>query len=469
MVLGQVLERFLEASPICVMQRAIMENVFAPAKLDAVFRTAAVEQYERELLFSTLVDLTSLVVCRVKPSVHAAYVEMRERVPVSLKALYEKLSHVEGTTARALVQHTADAVRTLIDQLRGGCRPLLPGYRPLILDGNHLGGTDHRLKVLRNTAAGALPGHSLVLLDPQRMLVEDVFPCEDGHAQERSLLDQVLPSLRARDLLIDDRNFCTAGFLCALARRKVRFITRQHGRTPYRLVGKQRYIGRCPTGRVYEQAAVLTDPETRRELSVRRITIKLKKPTRDGDSEIHLFANLPASKVNAVKVAKLYQKRWRLETAFQELTTHLRCELNTLGYPRAALFAFSVALCCYNLLAALKGALRSAHGERVMEENVSNFFLTEEISSVYRGMMIALPAPEWKVFQTMTPQQLAKQLLSWADRVDLGNYRKHSRGPKKPRPERPNAKFQHVATAKLLAEQRLKAQRPSPLAAGASP
>ena len=68
----------------------------------------------------------------------------------------------------------------------------LPGYRVKILDGNHLAGTEHRLKELRTIGAGALPGKALVVLDPQAMLVTDVFPCEDGHAQERSLLDSVL-------------------------------------------------------------------------------------------------------------------------------------------------------------------------------------------------------------------------------------------------------------------------------------
>ncbi len=46
------------------MHRALMENIFAPEKLDEVFHQAAEKQYERELLFSTLVDLTSQVVCR---------------------------------------------------------------------------------------------------------------------------------------------------------------------------------------------------------------------------------------------------------------------------------------------------------------------------------------------------------------------------------------------------------------------
>ena len=40
-----------------------------------------------------------------------------------------------------------------------------------------------------------------------------VFPCEDGHAQERSLLIEVLPTVVAGDMLIMDRNFCVRDFL----------------------------------------------------------------------------------------------------------------------------------------------------------------------------------------------------------------------------------------------------------------
>lgn len=465
MVLGTIFERFLEQSPICVMQRAVMENIFSPDKLNAVFGAAAEAQYERELLFSTLVDVTSLVVCRITPSIHAAYVRLRDRIPVSVKALYDKLSGVELSTSRALVQHSAKEAGGLIERLKGCRGALLPGYRVRILDGNHLSGSEHRLGVLRTTAAGALPGQSLALLDPQRMIIEDVILCEDGHAQERSLLDQVLPIIAPGDLIIDDRNFCTISFLFGIAERKARFITRQHGRMPWRALGAKRCIGKCATGRVSEQAVILT--ERGRELQVRRITVVLKKPTRDGDTEIHLLTNLPASKVKAVRVATLYLKRWTLETAFQELTVHLRCELNTLGYPKAALFAFCVAVACYNLLATVKGALRGAHGEETVEKKLSNFYLTEEISAVYRGMMIALPPKQWGAFQTMSQGELSKTLRRWAGCIDLGNYRKHVRGPKKPRPKRPNAKFHHVATKKLLDEARSTKKRK--LKARASP
>lgn len=468
MILGPIFERFLEQSPICVMQRAVLENVFAPAKLDRIFHTAAVAQYERELLFSTLVEVTSLVVCRIAPSVHAAYGRLRDRIPVSVKALYDKLSHVELSTSRALVQHTAHEVGGLVERLKGCRPPLLPGFRVRILDGNHLSGSEHRLGVLRGTAAGALPGQGLVLLDPQRMIIEDVILCEDGHAQERSLLHQVVPLLQSRDLLIDDRNFCTAAFLWAIVRRRARFITRQHGRMPWQARGRQRYVGTCPTGRVYEQTAVVVDPETGRECRLRRITVKLNQPTRDGDTVIHLLTNLPG-KVTPLRVATLYLKRWTLETAFQELTVHLRCELNTLGYPKAALFAFCVALACYNLLAAVKGALRGVHGEVKVAKTLSNFYLTEEVSSVYRGMMIALPPEEWAQFQTLSPARLASTLRRWAGRIDLGQYRKHPRGPKKPRPKRPNAQFRHVSTKKLLDAKHLPKKRKRLVVRKASP
>ena len=127
----------------------------------------------------------------------------------------------------------------------------------------------------------------------------------------------------------------------------------------------------------------------RKETLSPRITVKLNTPTRNGDAEIHLLTNLPASRVSGLKVAALYRKRWTLEQAFYELTMYLRCELNTLGYPKAALFAFAVAVCSYNLLAAVKGALRGVHGEEKTETEVSNFFLTIEVKNVHAGMMMA--------------------------------------------------------------------------------
>jgi hypothetical protein len=458
MVFNGLFQRFIEASPACVMHRALMENIFAPEKLNAVFQQAAKIQYQRELLFSTVVELTCQVVCRLSKSTRMAYLAQRERITVSLQAIYDKLGHIELGTSEALVRYTSRQASDLIDRCQGVRPPLLNGYRTRILDGNHLGKTNHRLRVLRDTAAGPLPGQSLVLLDPSRMVIDEVVLCEDGHAQERSLLDRVVLLLERRDLLIADRNFCTLAFLFAILARKACLIIRQHGSMPWKSLGKAKYVGRGETGRVYEELIELRDPATGRTTQMRRITIRLKSPTRDGDTEIHLLTNLPAQ-VTALKVAELYRQRWTLEQAFNELTTHLRCELNTLGYPKAALFAFSVAVCSYNVLAALKGALRGVHGEQTMEQEVSNYYLTNEIQSVYGGMMVALQPTKWKSFQTLSPAELAKQLLRWARAADLNCYPKQVRGPKPPKRKLPTARSQHVATSRLLEKQRLRTQR----------
>ena len=80
---------------------------------------------------------------------------------------------------------------------------------------------------------------------------------------------------------------------------------------------------------------------------------------------------------------------------FQTLTEALSCEINTLAYPRAALFGFCVALVAYNVLAMVRAALRSEHGREAVEAKVSNYHLANEVATTYEGMMIAMPPSEW--------------------------------------------------------------------------
>ena len=147
----------------------------------------------------------------------------------------------------------------------------------------------------------------------------------------------------------------------------------------------------------------------------------------------------------------MYRRRWTIETAFQELEATLHGEVNTLGYPKAALFAFCVALVAYNVLSTIKAALRSVHGEEKVAEEVSGYYVADEIQMTHRGMMIAIPEDEWVVFHDLPPVELAEVLVSLARSVSLPKLRKHPRGPKKPKPKKQSgAKIKHVATAKIL-------------------
>jgi IS4 transposase len=454
MVLDTIFDRFAEQSPVTVMARAALEHALNPGAIDALFERAADRQYTRTLLSSTVVDLMATVVCNVRPAIHAAFQAHAETIGVSLRAVYDKIDRTEPGVSAELVRHTARTLTPVITAMGGGRPAWLPGYPVKILDGNHLAGTEHRLKELRTIGAGALPGHALVVLDPQAMLVTDVFPCEDGHARERSLLDQVLETIRSGEVWIADRNFCTTGFLFGIARRGGSFVIRQHQVTLHiEWTGERRPCGRSETGAVFEQEMRLSDGEGG-TMTVRRVTVELDKPTRDGETEIHILTNLPAEAAGALAIAELYRRRWTVESAFGELATCLNGEVNTLGYPKAALFAFCVALVSYNILSVVKGALRSVHGAEAVEE-VSGYYLADEIAGTHRGMMIAIPEDEWVVFAGLRASAMGQVLRELAAKVRLSTLRKHRRGPKRPQPQRASgAKVIHVSTAKLLAERK---------------
>ncbi len=79
-----------------------MEHIFNSEGINQI-QPYSKRQYEQKLLFSTQIDLISLVVCGMYPSVHAAYQKKAVSVNVSATALYNKLQRVELSVSRALV------------------------------------------------------------------------------------------------------------------------------------------------------------------------------------------------------------------------------------------------------------------------------------------------------------------------------------------------------------------------------
>lgn len=448
----KMFESFLDQRPICVMARATLERLLDEGRINDLFARVADRQYTRDLLFSDLVGLLSEVVFGWQPSVHAAYQSKIEEISVSTTALYNKLDRVETAVSAELVRDSFRQAEPVIRALRASHSQWLGGYHVKVLDGNHLSATEHRIEELRSTWAAPLPGKALVVLDQQRMLIRDVFLTEDGHAQERSLLEDVLETVARNDLWVADRNFCTQPFLCGIAARGGFYLIRQHSQLQGRLIGRRKRVGTTKTGVVYEQKMLIRDPETGNDVAVRRITVELFEETVDGETEIHLLSNIPAVRAKGTELADLYRKRWTIEGAFLEITTTLTCEIKTLAYPKAALFAFCLALLAYNAVSVIKAALRRVHGGERINEEVSGYYLSLEISQTYDGMMVALPEPNWRVFGAMSVQVFAAFLRDAASRVRLSKYKKHTRGPKKPPPKKSKYKNGgHVSTAKLLA------------------
>ena len=359
---------------------------------------------------------------------------------------------------RALVSGSAARLTPVIEAMSPAPLMSVPGYRVRILDGNHLAASEKRLKPLRGFRGAALPGQSLVVYDPDRDVVLDIIPCEDGHTQERALMQPLLATARPGDLWMGDRNFCTRPILCGWDQQGSSFLVREHGANPNpRELDKPRKIGTVATGTVFEQA-VSIDDDAGSPVLLRRIELRLNQPTEEGEMIIRLLTNLPASEFSALALARLYRRRWRIEMMFQRLESVLQSEIPALGHPRAALLAFGVAILAYNVLAMISHAITVQHQLDTEKLEISSYYVAITIKADYAGMMIAVAQSTWDIYEQFSARKLAQTLLRIAAHAQPHRLRKHPRGPKarvKKGYVSRRAAQRHVATARVIKDGRI--------------
>jgi hypothetical protein len=440
-------ELFLKSAPCCVLARTTLEHLFDPSRLDALFHQAAERQYHREVFFSDLLHLMLSVVLGTKSSVLAAYRDARAELGVSHQAVYGKLAGTDDAVSESLVADSAAQVRPVIESLNALRPEPVPGFRARVVDGNLLGRTERRLKPLRASWAGGLPGRVLAVYEPACDLVTHAFLERDAHACERTRMTDVLDLARPGDLWIADSHFCTHEIMAEVHEARSHFLIRQHTNMTGRPVGDRRQIGRTSTGRVYEQNLQMIGRNA--GWILRRLSLALDTPTADGLTEIHVLTNVPESQAGACVLIEAYRQRWTIEKRFYDVSQMLHAEPRTLAYPAAALFAFCLGLVASNAVALMRAALRSAHGTEAVDE-MSNHYMAEEIRGTYRGMMIAWLSGPANTVLAATPQEFAERLRGIAWRIQPGKYRKARRGPKKPATKK--SPYQNGAT---LSTQRL--------------
>jgi IS4 transposase len=447
---AEVLARFEKKAPASVMAKLILEQAVPAEWVDQVFEEHRQRQYPRELLFSTIVELMSLVSLGLRPSLHAAARQM-EDLPVTLAALYDKVSRTEPALLRALVTGSAERLAPTIKEL--GCSAILPGWQLRIVDGNHLPSTEKRLGALRRERGAARPGFSVVVYDPDLDQVVDLQPCEDAYASERVSVLPLLARASEGQLWMADRLYCTLPVMEACEESGASFIIRQQSHHP-RLIQEGDWQEPVPvaTGAVREQSIELKGGHR-----WRRVELNLQTPTESGDSVMWFWSNLPDS-ISAEQIADLYRRRWSIEGMFQRLESVLDSEIESLGSPRAALLGFASAILAYNVLAVLKRSVEQAHRETQAESwQASTFHLTVQVRSGFEGMQIALPSDFLLLLSTS--ETLAQRLLALARIIKPKQVAKSVRGPKIAKPKEwleGKAANAHVSTDRVLKAQKKK-------------
>ena len=442
-----VLERFIKKNPLAVMVRCLSGQLMCE-ELDQVFEQHRSQCYQGPLKFSALAATVGEIALGTVENPNQAYDAYRNELQVSKASYYDKLNHVETAISEGVVRHSAQKSAALLNDIGCGEWNVLPGYRGIVLDGNHLQKSEKRLDVLRGLCAAPLPGTAVARYDLQSQLFTHTYLLEDAHAPEASVLDRVVDDLKPRNLVIADRHFCIVAFLDNIRKRGAAFLIRQHGRLQGELIGKRKKCGHSPTGIVYEQKLQIGSGE--QAMTVRRITIELYEPTRDGETVIYLLTNVPVKDATAIRLAGIYHQRWEVENAFHILTMTLTCELKSLGHPRAALFLFCMAIVAFNTRQVLLGALFAEHDPEDVE-NMSQFKVAKAIVGPMEGLLTAIPENEWNALVPQSLNGCARFLLSVSRHVPVKDYRKSVRGPKKKPPSRKRCKAgTHVSTFKLL-------------------
>ena len=448
----EVIERFEQQAPGAVMAHLALDQALPTRWLEEVFQAHRQRQYPRELLFSSVVEWMLLVTLGLRPSLHAAARKMADRLPVSLAALYAKVQRTEPAVLRALVQGSAQRLVPLVECLPE--RQSLPGWQLRVLDGNHLPASEKRFGALRGFRGAALPGHTLVVYDPDSALVCDIVACEDAHQSERVGATALIERAQAQQVWIGDRHFCTRALMQGLAERGASFIVREHAKHP-RLGIRGGWSEDAPieTGHVREQAIELAEPSADAAWRWRRIEIVLRTPTEAGDETIVLWSNLPQD-IDAATIARLYRKRWRIEGMFGRLESVLHSEIKTLGHPRAALLGFAVAVLAYNVLALLKHFIEHAHRDNHPKLDVSTYHLAVDITSDYGPMQRMLP-PEYLPRADKDLPRRVEHLLLLAKRMSprqlATSKRKPTSAQTKGYVDASIARL-HVSTARVLKE-----------------
>lgn len=443
----------IEVSPLTVLVRGVLEWACPNAFFEELFeRQCRPRQWNRKLAIAAIAWLMLAVVAGVRRSVFAAFqADQGSEAPTitaSAAALYAKYGRIDPGLTTAIVRESAARMQELLNAA-GVRQPFgWEGYRVTMLDGTDLGGTEHRLKPLRRLKAAGLPGRFVAAYDLATGLVVDVAASEDAYTSERELVRSILAVAEPDQLFVADRHYCTTEILFAIMDRRAFFVIRQHTNLRWHARKEAKLIGRVETGEVWEQEIEVEETDRGQRRRMRRIVLKLNTPTEEGDTEIVLLSNLKG--ISALRICDLYRDRWTIERHFALVKTVLHGEIESLGRPRAALFAMGMALVAANALSVVKQALRLTHGEAEFEK-LSGYYLADEVAGNYRAVDVLVAEAQWRELETEPAVGFWAWCLSVASRVRTRGLHKHPRGPKKPQPPRTSGKDRHhYSTYRLL-------------------
>ncbi len=373
---------------------------------------------------------------------------------VSLPALYDKVNRTEPALLRALVRGSAARLAPVMTAAGTG-HPSLPGYALRVLDGNHLPGSEKRLKPLRALRGAALPGLTLVVYDPDTGLAVDLVAAEDAYTDERTLA-RGPPGWRCARSGLGRRSALLRPALAGGAGRggqPLRGAPARQPSPPLRAGGlagvwllRDRHAARAehhPGGEPDPLAAHCAQPDDPDD-GGRPDALAVDQPARErqrGTDRAGVSATLAGRGPVPAPGAGAAQRG------------------RPPGSPASGASGVASAVLAHNVLSLLSACIETVHGS---EPRVSVFHLGRQIAAGYEGLMVALGHAAVLTGREGGGSGVAARLLALAERVDVGRIATSPRGPKR-KVDKPyvaaTVAREHVSTARVLQKAKLMAKK----------
>ena len=128
MILGEAFNPLETENSLAVMLRVLLEQRLLSKEVDPLFEQQAQSQYQRTLLFGAVVNLMSLAVCGISPSINAAYRFKANGIRVSVQSAHSQLISLESQIVETLVRHMGMKTQIVSDSTWGSAFWLLRSF-----------------------------------------------------------------------------------------------------------------------------------------------------------------------------------------------------------------------------------------------------------------------------------------------------------------------------------------------------
>jgi hypothetical protein len=347
--------------------------------------------------------------------------ERDKQTLASRQAYYGKLRRMPLEASRAFFLHATSQLRGMhAEKLKSSI--LLPacfdklGIR--ILDGKELKRIAKRLLATQGSPGKLLGGMLLVGWDPRSQLVDMVAMSPDGHANECSLVESCMDTLRGstqRHLLVLDQQFGDVTQPARIADAGHDYLIRHHPKTHFHpdLQVPEKVTHDAAGRTIRDRVGTLgSGPQA---LRVRHLTVE-----RPDEEPVRWFTSLMDQETySAVDLLELYRYRWDIEDLFREVTTTFGLKKFVGSTPEAVIFQSMLCLLLANIVYLVQGYVAASRQLTCREISTKNLMreVRRDLTSLFH--LVSVP-----VIEKLIPRELdAAKLREWLTKRLAGGWK----------------------------------------------